>query len=408
MEWDPRGEARQALQAIVDGFGIQVLQNGDLLASMLRDYLPNLPREANLLTAAVRTGAVARLSEDLGKLGMEPAATVAMAAAMMERTAAVDPAGARWSAAEYARLLGHPIPGPLPGPGIAGTMSPSAFAAPSMPPPSMPPPSAAGTPPPPAPSAPPAQPPTATYQAPGYQPPGYQPQNYQPPGYQGPGYQSAGYQGPGYQGAGYQGPGFQQPAPPAGYQQPPPGYPAVSGQRRKRNRAILVVAAVLVVLIGGGVAVAATLGGGGPATGAACLPGTWKLTASTSTISNTAYGTITLHYLSGTQTWTFHSKGGSITVSDFAQQADLPDGTTIRLVENGNGPGSFTYKATGSRISYGTLTIPGTIAVYRDGTEISAATEQTIATATPDRFSCSANSLTRRGPGYSFRYARSH
>jgi hypothetical protein len=160
-----------------------------------------------------------------------------------------------------------------------------------------------------------------------------------------------------------------------------------------------------VVVLGGGAVAVASLGHG-QATGAACLPGTWKLTSGSTTVTNTAYGTMTMHYLSGTQTLTFRSHGGSITLANFAQQANLPNGDTVRLVEDANGPGSFTYHATDSRISYTTMTIPGTIAVYRNGTEISAATEQSIATAAPDQFSCSGNTLTRSGTGYSYSYTK--
>jgi hypothetical protein len=332
---------------------------------------------------------------------------VAMAAAIMERNGAVDPAGAHWAAAEYARVLGHAIPDSMPASGQAfQTMPPSAVPAPSptgsAPPPFPPAGPPADTAPTPTTLAEPGSDPAPGY---GYQAAGYQPAS-QPP--------TATYQAPGQQPPGYQQPGYQPPAGP--YQQPPgtgyppPGYPSVPGyqaapaKRQNRSRLIIIIAAAVVILGGGGVAVA-TLGHG-PVTGAACLPGTWKLTSGSTTVSNTAYGTISMHYLSGTQTLTFRSHGGSITLANFAQQANLSNGDTIRLVENASGPGMFTYHASDGRISYATMTVPGTIAVYRDGTEISAATEQSIATATPDQFSCSGTTLTRSGAGYSYRYTK--
>jgi hypothetical protein len=106
--WDPAGEAGSALARVVEGFGPQVLGRADMLDGLLQDDIPQLPREAALLTAAARAGVAELLAERVGQ-GISPQAAVSMAATEMTARTAVDASGAPWAAGVFARVLGYPV-----------------------------------------------------------------------------------------------------------------------------------------------------------------------------------------------------------------------------------------------------------------------------------------------------------
>src|SRR5260370_37155177 len=107
--WDPRGEAGQALARVVEGFGPQVLGRADMLEGLLQDEIPQLPREADMLTAAARSGVADLLAEPV-RQGISPVAAVGMAAAETPARTAADTSGSPWAAWGFARTHGHPMP----------------------------------------------------------------------------------------------------------------------------------------------------------------------------------------------------------------------------------------------------------------------------------------------------------
>jgi hypothetical protein len=111
QSWDPRGEADAALARIVAGFGPQVLGRADMLEGLLNDDIPQLPREAAMLTAAAQSKVGDLLAERV-RHGISPEAAVALVASDMTARTAVDASGAPWAAGVFARALGYQVPGP--------------------------------------------------------------------------------------------------------------------------------------------------------------------------------------------------------------------------------------------------------------------------------------------------------
>ena len=56
--WDPQGEAQDALHSIVSDpqYGAAALSSPQAMTSLLKDMLPDKPREASVLVAAIEAG----------------------------------------------------------------------------------------------------------------------------------------------------------------------------------------------------------------------------------------------------------------------------------------------------------------------------------------------------------------
>src|SRR5580658_6865014 len=106
--WDAHGEAAAALAQVVQGFGVPVLGQADLLEGLLNDDVPQLPREVAMLTEAARQGVAAALAERM-RQGISAQAAVSMVVTDLTSRTAVDAAGARWAATLFARAAGYDI-----------------------------------------------------------------------------------------------------------------------------------------------------------------------------------------------------------------------------------------------------------------------------------------------------------
>ena len=109
--WDAGGEAGGALAGVVEGFGVPVLGRPDMLEGLLKDDVPQLPREVAMLTEAARYGVADHLADRLQQ-GVAAEAAVAMVANEMTSRTAVDAAGALWAAGVFARVIGYQVAGP--------------------------------------------------------------------------------------------------------------------------------------------------------------------------------------------------------------------------------------------------------------------------------------------------------
>src|ERR1700683_1760152 len=91
---DPNGEAQAALARVVQGFGVPVLGQADLLEGLLNDDVPQLTRQIAMLTEAARCGMSDLLAERV-KQGVSPEAAVFMVATEVTSRSAMDTAGGR-------------------------------------------------------------------------------------------------------------------------------------------------------------------------------------------------------------------------------------------------------------------------------------------------------------------------
>ncbi len=252
MSWEHASEARAALNAIVSDpeHGVSALSNASTMSNLLKDYLPDAPREKSILVAAAEAGLAATLRDHVAQ-GMDANTAIRLTASQFSSSTPFTPEACTWVTDEIAVALGisqgrspgDPLSGtplggtppgfsPIGGEGQATQMAPGAPSgyAPGQPTNQAPggfqgPAQGFG--------GQPAQPgsqdqPTAQGYRPGYQPPAPAPgQGYPPAPGQGYPAQPAGFGAPGAPGA-PGGPGF--PSQP-GYAQPgAPGGPGYPGQ----------------------------------------------------------------------------------------------------------------------------------------------------------------------------------
>jgi hypothetical protein len=107
IRFEHPGQARAALRAIVSdpGDGAGVLESPDAFANLLGDLLPDAPREAGLLVAAVRTGIPAVLAGH-AEQGTDAATVVRLAATSLAERTAFAPGACDWAVAELAIAMG--------------------------------------------------------------------------------------------------------------------------------------------------------------------------------------------------------------------------------------------------------------------------------------------------------------
>jgi hypothetical protein len=132
---DPSGAALRALQSVVADYGARALSDAQFMNNVLRDLLPDEPREASVLVAAADAD-VAGILQERASQHISPGAAIAQAATVLGERTALTPDACQWAASQTARAIGL-----LEVPGMDATAS---VAADRLPPPFPPP---AGVPP---------------------------------------------------------------------------------------------------------------------------------------------------------------------------------------------------------------------------------------------------------------------
>ncbi len=343
--WSAQDQVSQALRAVIADFGSQVLGNADMLGNLLKDHIPDHPREINVLQAAAQSGAAAAVDDRI-RSGMAPAAAVRMTASELTHSLAIDSAAAEWGVAEFARALGY-------------TLEPAATA-----------PLADVTQ---LPGSPPADPQFgATIAAP------------VPP--------YAGQPTVGY-------------SPPQQQQFYPAPQPTSAGPKSRRPLIVAVCAVlVLAAAIGGIVAFKS-----GPVlTGAKCLVGSWTLQSAHEDYGAFGgFQAEQWSFTAGSEQWRYSSTGTG-TTKDSGFTLSTPSGASPSGRVVWNDAGTFHYRVAGEMIKYSGMSAPGWDTVYNLTTGSKRTfNERSVYTDYPDHFSCSGNTLRRYGDKYSYTYSRS-
>jgi hypothetical protein len=125
--WDVNGEAHAALVDVVKDYGVDALSNPQILVSLLKDLIPDLPRESNVLAAAAEVNVAGILRDRLAQ-HISMGAAVAQAAAMLEERTALAPQACQWAVRQMAEMIGLPVSadqsGPQPAPANRTATSP--------------------------------------------------------------------------------------------------------------------------------------------------------------------------------------------------------------------------------------------------------------------------------------------
>jgi hypothetical protein len=107
MPWDAQGEAQAALRAIVADprYGPPALSHAQTMTNLLKDMLPDAPRESSVLVAASEAGVAGLLQSNVAQ-GMDLATASRLAAGSFENRTALTPDACHWAVGILASALG--------------------------------------------------------------------------------------------------------------------------------------------------------------------------------------------------------------------------------------------------------------------------------------------------------------
>ncbi len=107
--WDPDGEALTALRMIAADprYGAEALSSTQTMTNLLKDLLPDAPREANVLIAATGAGLAAALQQ-YATQGMDPRTASRLAAGTLEDRTAMNPDACAWVTSSLVSVLFAP------------------------------------------------------------------------------------------------------------------------------------------------------------------------------------------------------------------------------------------------------------------------------------------------------------
>jgi hypothetical protein len=131
--WEHAAEARAALNAIVTDpeHGVDALSNPRTMSNLLKDLLPDAPREKNLLLAAAEAGLADSLRDHVAQ-GMDSSTAIRLTASSFAARSPLTPDACSWVTGEIAVALGIsesneavPTPGARDGAGPADAVPPN-------------------------------------------------------------------------------------------------------------------------------------------------------------------------------------------------------------------------------------------------------------------------------------------
>jgi len=117
--WDPRGEALNALRTIAADpqYGAEALASAQMMTNLLKDMLPDAPREANVLITAAGAGVPTALQGYLAQ-GMDVGTATQLAAGTLADRTALTADACAWATSSLAAALLPPV---APSVGTSGT-----------------------------------------------------------------------------------------------------------------------------------------------------------------------------------------------------------------------------------------------------------------------------------------------
>jgi hypothetical protein len=135
--WDDSDEAQTALRTIISdpAYGVAALSSSQTMANLLKDLLPDAPREASILVAAAEAGVAGNLRDHVSH-GMDVGTASQVVAGDFAARTSLRPEACSWAVSEMAGALGLgsggtgvPSGSSLPG-GAGPTISPTPGAVP--------------------------------------------------------------------------------------------------------------------------------------------------------------------------------------------------------------------------------------------------------------------------------------
>ena len=118
LPWEHAAEARAALNAIVTDpeHGVDALSSPRTMSNLLKDLLPDAPREKSLLIAAAEAGLAGTLREHVSQ-GMDTNTAIRLTASSFSASTPLSPDACNWVTSEIAVALGISSPAQAHDPG---------------------------------------------------------------------------------------------------------------------------------------------------------------------------------------------------------------------------------------------------------------------------------------------------
>ena len=140
-QWDESDEAQQALRAIVSdpAYGVGALSSSQIMANLLKDLLPDAPREVSILVAAAEAGVASNLRDRVSQ-GMDVGTASAVVAGSFAASTPFRSEACSWAVNEIAGALGlsssapSTPSAPSPSQALNPAPGPALFPSPSVPP----------------------------------------------------------------------------------------------------------------------------------------------------------------------------------------------------------------------------------------------------------------------------------
>lgn len=103
-QWDEGDEAQNALRAIVSNpvYGVAALSSSQMMTNLLKDLLPDAPREISILVAAAEAGVVSNLRDRVSQ-GMDIGTASAVVAGSFAASTPFKPEACSWAVSEKDR-----------------------------------------------------------------------------------------------------------------------------------------------------------------------------------------------------------------------------------------------------------------------------------------------------------------
>src|SRR5262249_19932335 len=113
LPWEHAAEAPAALHAIVTDpeHGVDALSSPRTMSNLLKDLLPDAPREKSLLIAAAEAGLADTLREHVSQ-GMDTSTAIRLTASTFSVSTPLSPDACNWVTSEIAMALGITSPPP--------------------------------------------------------------------------------------------------------------------------------------------------------------------------------------------------------------------------------------------------------------------------------------------------------
>ena len=107
LSWEHAAEARAALTAIVTDpdHGVAALSSAQTMSNLLKDLLPDAPREKSILVAAAEAGLAGKLREHVDS-GMDASSAIRLTASSFSISTPFTPEACSWVTGEIAHAIG--------------------------------------------------------------------------------------------------------------------------------------------------------------------------------------------------------------------------------------------------------------------------------------------------------------